>query len=112
MNKTDNGLAEVTKTFDVRVEEEVKKRMAATGKVDESDDVPSIRLPGHFVMLTVDGAKDGKKREGGIGIKTGDKWNWMTYTDVKKIIDMCKVCKVQFNNQLELERSRVVVSDL
>jgi len=110
--KGDKGLNEITKSFDIKVEEEVKRRMIASGVVKESEDVPSLRLPGHFVMLTTDGSKDGKKREGGIGIKTGDNWAWLTYTDVKKIIDMCNVCKVQFNHQLELERSRVTVKDL
>lgn len=82
-------------------------------KVSGLGDTPSLRLPGHFVMLTADGSKDGKFREGGIGIKTGDNWNWMTYTDVKKIIDMCKVCKTQFNAQLGIERSRATgVQDL
>lgn len=82
------------------------------GKVGSLDDVPTLRLPGAFVMLTRDGIKDGKKREGGIGLKTGDSWTWLSYMDVKKIIDMCIVCKAQFNDQLALERSRSGVVDL
>ena len=101
---TDGKKIEEMKEFDRRVEEAVKA--LEDKKVGKSDDVPSLRLPGSFVMLTVDGEKDGKVREGGIGIKVGDKWNWHSYTDFKKIIDMCNVCKVQFNNQLEIERSR------
>ena len=107
-NKSDNGNQNELNKNNVNQNESKQN----DGKVDGLGDTPSLRLPGHFVMLTVDGMKDGKKREGGVGIKTGDKWNWMSYTDVKKIIDMCKVCKIQFNSQLELERNRAGVADL
>ena len=72
----------------------------------------NVRLAAHFVMMTADGMKDGKFNDGGIGVKTGDKWTWFTYTDVKKLIDACIVNKKQFNAQLEKERKKAGVVDL
>jgi len=84
-----------------------------SGKVGPLQEPVSLRLPGHYVMMTVDGYdKKGALQQGAIGIKSGDNWSWMSYTDMKKIIDMCKVIKMQFNSQLQKERERAGVDDL
>lgn len=82
------------------------------GKVSGPVEPVNVRLAAHFVMMTADGMKDGKFNDGGIGVKTGDKWTWFTYTDVKKLIDACVVNKKQFNAQLEKERKKAGVVDL
>lgn len=109
-NKTDstangNKIAEDNKTDSAA---NGNKTGVVTGPVEPVN----VRLAAHFVMLTVDGMKDGKFNDGGIGVKTGDRWTWFTYTDIKKLMDACIVNKKQFNMQLAKERTRAGVTDL
>lgn len=77
----------------------------------ESEPV-TLRLPECFVMMSEDSVKDGKARDGSIGLKTGDGWTWMSYMSVKKIIDLCKENREMFNKQLHTELAKMQVEEL
>ena len=100
-----------------------EKRFKETSKTAASDmthsgelpDVPMIRLPSGFVMLSRDNTSNGRTFEGTVGIKYGpEKGDWLrfSYTDMKRLIDFCTEHRELFNAQLSNERLRMQIGDL
>jgi hypothetical protein len=83
---------------------------------NEEDDAVMMRLPECLVLMSPDSTtKDGKVREGKIGLKYGSEktdWIWMPYMSMKKLIDLCKENRELFNTQLSQERQKMQVDDL
>ena len=102
-------------------ENNIKNNVQTNEKTDGNstaggfDDVPTMRVPSGFIMLTKDTTKGEKTYEGSFGIKYGpEKSDWLRipYLEMKKIIDFCKENKHLFNEQLEKERKKMSVGDL
>lgn len=81
---------------------------------DEPAETPQVRLPSCFVMMTQTGKdKNGKQKEGGVGFKFGEKWQWLTYSELRSVIALANENKPLFNAQLALEREKVrLIEDL
>jgi len=87
---------------------------ANTGQILDVSEPLSLRLPECYVMISEDSVspKDGKERTGSIGFKVQDKWLWLSYMSMKKLIDELIENKDIFNAQLKKEREKIAVEDL
>lgn len=78
-------------------------------------DVPTLRIPEGFVVMSFDNVSGNKIYPGTVGIKYGpNKTDWLrfSYMSFKKLIDFCQENREQFNTQLKCEREKLQVSDL
>ena len=105
----------MSSAFEKRFKETSKTSSGDMTHAGEMPEVPMLRLPSGFVMLSRDNVSNGRVFEGTVGIKYGpEKGDWLrlSYMDMRKLIEFCTEHRELFNAQLSNERSKMNIGDL
>lgn len=86
-----------------------------TAAVPGTDDENTkfLRMPFGFVMLSDNNTRNGKEYDGSVMINHGDDKKekmFLSYMDMKKIIDFCRENKDLFNKMMRQEKEKISTS--